>query len=251
MDGRLADLTAVILAGGRGTRLRSVVPDRQKVVALVRGRPFLAFLLDQLGSWGLTRAVLCVGHRGEQVREVIGDTHGAIRLTYSQEPEPLGTAGAIRLALPHLDLPRGASDTLLALNGDSYCQADLEAFWQHHRETSADATLLLARVPDTARFGRVTLDPHGKVGGFEEKGAASGPGWINAGLYLLSHSFVAALPAGTPVSMEREVFPRSIGGAFYGFRGGTRFLDIGTPRSYEEAERFFAGEGDACRSDDM
>jgi NDP-sugar pyrophosphorylase family protein len=241
-----SDLTAVILAGGLGTRLRPVVGDRQKVVAQVRGRPFLTYLFDQLAEYGFSRVVLCIGHEGAAVRTLLGDGYGGLRLVYSQEPRRLGTAGAIRFALPHL-----RSNTVLVMNGDSFCEADLTAFRDYHERAGAHATLLLTHVPDTGRYGRVTIDGHGRVTGFEEKGQAAGPGWINAGLYVLERAFVAAIPepADREVSLERDVFPRAVGTAFYGFAGGGRFIDIGTPRSYGEAARFFSGEQPACNDD--
>ena len=233
----LRDVTAVILAGGLGTRLRPVVADRPKVLAEVHGRPFLAFLLDQLAAAGIRDVVLCIGYRGEQVRAAFGEAYGALRLRYSQESRLLGTAGALRLALPLLH-----SDPVLVMNGDSFCEADLASFTRWHRRRGAAATLLLARVPDTGRYGRVELDAEGRVLRFEEKGSPGGPGWVNAGVYLLSRRLLSTIPAGRPVSLEREVFPAWIGRGLYGHRSTGRFLDIGTPEAYATAEAFFAPE---------
>src|SRR5437899_2628493 len=109
-------LSAAILVGGLGTRLRGIVADRPKVLAEVRGRPFLAYLLDQLVASGFQDVVLCTGYRSEQVKEVFGDGYGPLRIVYSEETVPLGTAGALRLALPLLQ-----SETILVMNGDSFC----------------------------------------------------------------------------------------------------------------------------------
>jgi NDP-sugar pyrophosphorylase family protein len=235
----LAGATAAILAGGLGTRLRGVVADRPKVLAEVRGRPFLAFLLDQLRAAGVGRAVLCTGYRGEQVRAAFGDRHGSLDLAYSQEPLPLGTGGALRRALPLLP-----SDPILVLNGDSFCDADLEGFWNWHLSQRAAASLLLVRVPDTARYGRVQVQEDGRVLRFEEKADAGGPGWINAGIYLLRRSLVLEVPQGCTVSLERELFPAWIGRGLCGHASAGRFLDIGTPESYALAEQFFGERGD-------
>jgi NDP-sugar pyrophosphorylase family protein len=234
-QGSLADVTAVILAGGLGTRLRSAVADRPKVMAEIHGRPFLSFLLDQLFAAGVRRVVLCTGYRGEQVSSYFGESYGPLRLTYSQEPAPLGTGGALRLALPHLD-----SDPVMVLNGDSFCEADLSAFAGRHRLRGAGATMLLAEVPNTERFGRVKTDPEGLVTEFEEKGGWTGPGPINAGVYLLGRRVIEEIPAGAAVSLEREVFPAHVGRDLYGYAGGGRFLDIGTPESFAAAEEFFS-----------
>ena len=122
------DVTAAILAGGLGTRLRPAVADRPKVLAPVGGRPYLTYLLDQLAGAGVREVVLLTGYAADEVRDALGDRYGRMRLRYSVEPAPLGTAGALRLALPLLAAP-----AVLLLNGDSYCDADLGAFRRSHR----------------------------------------------------------------------------------------------------------------------
>lgn len=232
---RLSDVTVAILAGGKGTRLQSVVSDRPKPLAAVADRPFLAYQLEQLAAVGVRRAVLCTGYMGEQVKSTLGSSFAGMQLDYSLEPTALGTAGAMRLALPLLD-----SDPVMAMNGDSYCDADLAAFWQFHRGRQADASILLARVNDADRYGQVQLAADERVAAFAEKAASTGPGWINAGLYLVARRLLEAIPDGRAVSLEREVFPRWVGGRFYGHRSDARFLDIGTPQSYAEAASFLA-----------
>ena len=120
--GSLADVSAVILASGLGTRLRSVVADRPKVLAPIGGRPLLAYLFDQLIAAGIREAVLATGYRGEQIEAALGTAYGPLRLRYSPEPSPLGTGGALRLAWSLLAAP-----SALVMNDDSYCQADLAA----------------------------------------------------------------------------------------------------------------------------
>ena len=226
--------TAAILAGGLGTRLRPAVADRPKPLARVADRPFISFLLDQLEAAGARDAVLLTGHRAEQVRDELGERHGSMLLRYSREGEPRGTAGAVRLALPMID-----ADTLLLLNGDSFCDADLDAFARFH--TPGQCSLLLARVEDGERFGQVNADEEGTVHGFAEKGTSCGPAWVNAGVYLLPRSLVRMIPPDRPVSLEREVFPRlARDGELRGYRQGAAFLDIGTPESYARAEAFVA-----------
>ena len=234
----LATVTAAILAGGLGTRLRAVVADRPKVLAEVRGRPFLTYLLDQVAGAGVRETLLCTGYLGEQVRGAMGDSYRGMRLAYSQEASPLGTGGALRLAAPLL-----RSSCVLVLNGDSYCQADLGELWRRHCESQAAATILLARVEDTRRFGQVQTDEGGRVLRFEEKGGEGGAGWIYAGVYVMDRGILDSIPAGRAASLEKEVFPAWIGRGLCGHRGGGRFLDIGTPESYREAEEFFAGGG--------
>ena len=236
MSSDLSQTTGVILAGGLGTRLRAAVADRPKVLAEVNGRPFLAHLLDQMGAAGIRRAVLCTGYLGEQVEEAFGDTHGDIQLAYSREDAPLGTAGALRLALELM-----GSDPVLAINGDSYMDADLQAMADTHRASGANSTILLTEVPDVARYGKVLLDSGGALTSFEEKGGDRAPGWINAGLYLLSQEVLESIPTGRSVSLEKEILPSWIGRGLFGCQQRGRFIDIGTPESYAEAAAFFQG----------
>lgn len=231
----LAHTTALILAGGLGTRLRSVVSQRPKVLAETCGRPFLSRLLDQLTAVGVAEAVLCTGYLGEQVEATFGNSYHGLRLVYSRETTPLGTGGALREALP-----LAACDPLLVMNGDSYFQVDLPAYWAYHHAHAARATLALARVPDTQRFGRVTVAEDGRVLAFEEKGSRGGPGWINAGIYLLARERLAAIPPQGAVSLERQCFPAWIGAGLYGYAAEGEFLDIGTPESYAAATEFFS-----------
>src|SRR5437667_6347363 len=122
-------ITAAILAGGLGTRLRHTVADRPKVLAPVGGRHYLAYLLDQLAGAGISEVVLLTGHRAEQVQSTFGESYAGMGLRYSAEPAPLGTGGAVRRALPLFSAP-----TILLLNGDSYCDVDLDAFVERHRQ---------------------------------------------------------------------------------------------------------------------
>lgn len=225
-------ITAAILAGGLGTRLRSVVADRPKVLAPVAGRPFLAHLLDQLPAAGLNEVVLLVGYGAEQVRDAFGDRYDGLRIRYSPEPHPLGTGGAVRHALPHF-----ARERVLLLNGDSFCDFDAAAF---AAAVPGDAVgMVLATVDDTSRYGRVEVGPSGGVTGFTEKAAAGGPGRINAGVYLVTRDRLADLPADRPLSWERDVLPNWVAaGDVIGHPGG-RFIDIGTPDSFAAAEAFF------------
>lgn len=233
MEG-LKKVTAAILAGGLGTRLRSVVADRPKVLAEVCGRPFLTYLLDQLKSAGIENVVLCTGYLGEQVQARFGDHYRGMQLAYSQESFPLGTAGCLRLALPLL-----TTDPVLILNGDSFCAADLRSFWEWHCGRESELTLLLTQVPDTARFGRIQLNGLDRIIGFEEKNEEAGPDWINAGIYLVRRKILAKIPAGKQVSLEREIFPTLLNTRFYGYRCQADFIDIGTPESLTDAQRLF------------
>jgi NDP-sugar pyrophosphorylase family protein len=229
-----SDLSVAVLVGGLGTRLRSVVSDRPKALAEIQGRPFLAYLLDQLSAAGLSSVVLCTGHFGQQIEEAFGERYGNLRILYSQEAQPLGTGGALRLALPYL-----ISDPVLVMNGDSFCAVDLRSFWNWHCARRSKATMLLTQVPDTQRFGSVEIDPDGAIIRFGEKVKGSIPGSINAGVYLLSHQVIESIPPDTDVSLEYRLFPTLVTHGLYGYPGRGRFLDIGTPEDFAAAKDFF------------
>ncbi len=228
-------ITAVILAGGLGTRLRPVVSDRPKIMADVAGRPFLAYLLEQIASAGIRNAVICTGYMAGRIRDCFGDTFGPLKITYSREYEPLGTGGALRLALPFL-----ASDTVLVANGDSYVDADLNVFADWFAEKDRQAAILLTRVGDTSRYGRVRLNEDKSIASFEEKCENPHPGWINAGVYLIKKAAISLVPAGQFYSLERSFFDSLIGKGLFGFCTEAKFVDIGTPESYAIAESFFS-----------
>jgi NDP-sugar pyrophosphorylase family protein len=233
----VSHITAGILAGGLGTRLRPVMADRPKVLAEVRGRPFLEYLFDQLVDAGIQDVVLCTGYLGEQIEQRYEASYKRLRLTYSQETSPKGTGGALRLAMPCFK-----SALVLVMNGDSFCQVNFQQFYAWYCEQHAASALVITRVADVQRYGNVSVDPDGCVLSFEEKGSKSGSGWINAGIYLLSRRLIEEIPEHESVSLERNIFPCWIGRRLYAYRSEGRFLDIGTPESYCQAEEFFDSE---------
>jgi len=230
------DVVAVILAGGLGTRLRSVVADRPKCLAEVLGRPFLAHQLDRLAAAGIARALICTGYLGEQVEASIGPRHGPIEVAYSREQSPLGTGGGLRLGVSRTDRP-----FLLVVNGDSLCDAALAPLLERSVEVGGRPVMMLVQMPDTAAFGRVACADEAagsRVTGFCEKGVA-GPGWINAGIYLMARADVMGIAVGEPVSLERDVFPAwAAAGHLFSLRTTAGFIDIGTPETYHRLERF-------------
>jgi D-glycero-alpha-D-manno-heptose 1-phosphate guanylyltransferase len=232
--GAFSDLSVAILAGGFGTRLLPVVSDRPKALAEIHGRPFLAYLLDQLSNAGSSRVVLCTGHRGEQIEQAFGERYRNLQILYSRETRPLGTGGALRLALPFL-----LSDPVLVMNGDSFCATDLTSFWDWHCARGSQATMLLAEVPNTQRYGSGKINHDDAITQFVEK-KQGGSGSINAGVYLLSRQIIHSIPGNTAVSLERDVFPALMSQGLYGYQERERFLDIGTPEDFAAAEQFFA-----------
>jgi D-glycero-alpha-D-manno-heptose 1-phosphate guanylyltransferase len=225
------NVRAFILCGGKGTRLRSVVADRPKSMALISGTPFLQLLLERLASQGIDDVILGTGYMAEKIERYFGDgKQFALRIRHSKEHEPLGTGGALKLAEPLI------SDPVLVLNGDSYVEWSLVPMLQLLAVKHADLVIVLQAVADVTRYGNVALDRDGRVTQFVEKGVAAGPGLINAGVYLLRKQIVRDLPAGTAISLEKEVFPRLLDRRVYGLVCTGLFVDIGIPDDLRRAQ---------------
>ncbi|MGH9394477.1 MAG: nucleotidyltransferase family protein [Terriglobales bacterium] len=223
---------ALILCGGLGTRLQGVLAGVPKALAPVGGRPFLAILLEQLADGGVARVVLCTGVGSEQVRAFAAGHHGGLDLVISAEPAPLGTGGALRLALPLLGTPRA-----LVLNGDSMVAGlDFAAFAQFHDQHPDQASFVLVPADERNDAGTVALEPDGRIAAFAEKAAAAGAHCHSAGIYLLPRAYLAAIPAGRPCSLERELVPEWLKIGIWGFLHPGALMDIGTPERLREAE---------------
>jgi NDP-sugar pyrophosphorylase family protein len=224
-------LRAFVLCGGHGTRLRPVLADRPKSMALISGTPFLELLLDRLRSQGVDDVILGTGYMADKIESYFGSgSEFAVRIRYSTEYEPLGTGGALKLAEPII------SDPVLVLNGDSYVEWSLVPMLELFTAKDADIVVALQAVADVARYGSVALDRDGRINRFLEKGVRCGPGLINAGVYLLRKQIVGDLPAGTAISLEREVFPRLLDRGVYGLVCTGVFIDIGVPEDLERAQ---------------
>ena len=227
---------AVILAGGFGTRLREVVSDRPKPMAEIAGHPFLERLVYECRRQHIRRAILCTGYMGQAIEDYF-HTHPilGVEIVYSQEESPLGTAGALKLAAGRFE-----TETVVVLNGDSFCSFDIERLWDTHLRCRAAATLLLTRVPDTSRFGSVTVSTSCDITGFTEKSTQPIPGLVNAGVYLMDARLLEDVLPRVKVSLEGEVFPALIGHGLCGHIVDSELYDIGTPSSYLQASRELA-----------
>ena len=227
-------MEAIVLAGGFGTRLRDVVTDLPKPMAPVAGRPFLEILLTCLAKKGFLHVVLSVGYLAEKIVAHFGDRFRGMDLLYAREEAPLGTGGAVRLALT-----RCQSDHVFVFNGDTYLDletADVVAHWQRHR-----APIIVAReVPDTARYGCL-VTAHGRVLSFSEKGVA-GSGLINAGCYVFPTQILDGFALGEPFSLEADFLANAVRHAFFKcFVSHGHFIDIGVPEDYARAQQELAG----------
>ncbi|HXQ75618.1 MAG TPA: NDP-sugar synthase [Acidimicrobiales bacterium] len=228
-------MKAVVLVGGEGTRLRPLTYTTPKQLLPVVEIPLLERVLMHLATAGVDHAILSLGYRPDAfVAAYPGDVAAGIRLSYAVEPEPLDTAGAIRFAA----LYGAVDDTFVAVNGDVLTDVDITTLLDCHRRHDASATLHLTAVDDPSRFGVVTTDADGRVLAFVEKPS---PGQapsnlINAGTYILEPDVLAKIPAGRPVSIERETFPElTADGRVYGVASSAYWLDAGTPAAYLKA----------------
>lgn len=226
------DVPAVLLVGGLGTRLRSILPSTPKPLARVGDTPFLELLVVQLRSQGIRRLVMCTGHLSNQIEEQFGDGHKwDVAIKYSKETQPLGTAGALKLAGRYLTQ---ASD-FLVLNGDSFLEIDFRQFIRFHREHGGLISMAVRGVPDAARYGTVELDSINRVISFREKTEAKIPGIVNGGVYVFKRAILESIPEG-PASLESDLFPRLLDQGIYAAEQGGLFIDIGTPEDYARAQ---------------
>jgi len=227
------NVDAVILAGGLGTRLKSVVGDRPKVLATVQGKPLLDIIVADLVGQGFGRIVLCVSHLREQVVAHFARRSEA-EFLFSEEETPLGTGGAIR----HVARLIG-SDLFLVLNGDSLCRIDYARFLAFHREKNSTASIVVAAARGRSDGGTVELADDARIVRFREKasGVNIASTYINAGIYLLRRDLPTSWLQSDPFSLEHDIFPELVSGKnCYGFVVDAEVVDIGTPERYVEAQ---------------
>ncbi len=227
-------MDVLILCGGLGTRLRPVIGEKQKVLTSVGGRPFLSILIDYFSRQGFRRFVLCAGYKAGDVDKAVPLTGPDKTVRIVSEPEPLGTGGALRFAAPHIQ-----SEAFLVLNGDSFIRLDTDGFLAFHEKKKAMASVVLKKAHRRDEFGSVVLDETCRIVEFHEKKKAGESGLINAGVYCFTKGVMACFPKGKCLSLERDVFPQLAGGAFFGYRCGGEFLDIGTPERLKQAQDIF------------
>ncbi|GGP70011.1 sugar phosphate nucleotidyltransferase [Saccharothrix coeruleofusca] len=221
---------AVVLVGGKGTRLRPLTLSAPKPMLPTAGVPFLTHLLSRIREAGITHVVLGTSYKAEVFQEHFGDGSGlGLELEYVVEDEPLDTAGAIRNVAHKLREP-----DVMVFNGDILSGVDLRGVLTTHRQARADVTLHLVKVDDPRRFGCVPTDEDGRVTAFLEKTENPPTDQINAGCYVFRREVVEAIPQGRPVSVERETFPGLLaaGARLQGHVDASYWLDLGTPAAF-------------------
>lgn len=222
-------MKVVILAGGLGTRLRSVVNEVPKPLAPIKGIPYLAYMLRVLYEKGLREFILSVGYKSEHFDAFVATqrkTLPAIKLEVLVEPEPLGTGGAIKYCFEHYQ-----DDRYLIFNGDSFCDFHLEDLLD--AATQHGASMVIAKVSNISRYGEVTIKPDGQVEAFHEKQPVNREGLINAGMYCLPGNIFADYEGPASFSFEQNIMPGILARGLYTVPATGQFIDIGIPEDYQ------------------
>lgn len=228
-------MQAVLLAGGLGTRLKSVVNDRPKPMALIKDRPFMEYVVHELSRYGITDIIFAVGYKGSMVEDYFGDGSGfpaadgsgRLHIRYAYEEELLGTAGAIRNAGRLV-----TDEVFFVLNADTFYQIDYGRLLRIQKDMGLEMALVLREVPDVSRYGQAVIHD-GRLAGFNEKTTKVLPGTINGGIYLMRRKLMEEIPEGR-VSLENDMIPQwlSQGRKLGGFVNDGYFIDIGIPEDY-------------------
>lgn len=234
-------MEAILLVGGKGTRLRPLTINTPKPMLPVAGVPFTAHQISRAREAGVERIILGTSYKAEVFREHFGDGAAlGVELVYMIEDEPLGTGGGIRHAASALTC--GPEEPVLVFNGDVLSGADLGHLVQRHTETGASVTIYLTRVPDPRAFGLVPTDSQDRVLEFREKPTTEAEivtDQINAGCYVFRRSVIDEIPEGRVVSVERDTFPMLLarGDRLTGVVDPGYWLDLGTPLSFVQGSR--------------
>ena len=229
-------MIAIILAGGFGTRLQTVVKDVPKPMAEINGFPFLKYLLESLSKQGVTTVILSVGYKQKIIKDYFQNQYLNMEIIYSSEDTPLGTGGAILQALTFTK-----DEIVFILNGDTFFDVDLRAMSNLHKETNADITLATKKMEKFNRYGTLDIN-EGRVIGFQEKKYQE-KGLINGGIYLINSKLFQAFELPSKFSFESDFLEHSLQTLFVNaFISDGYFIDIGIPEDYYHARTIFNNE---------
>lgn len=229
---------AIILAGGFGTRLQSVVNDVPKPMAPINNEPFLNYVFAYLKHFGIEHVVLSTGYLAQKISDYYKDEFNGIRISYALEETPLGTGGGIRLAME-----KCFTENVLVLNGDSFFDVDLHHYYTNYISNQSDCSLALRKVDNAARYGTITLGENSHIKAFKEKDSIEKEGLINGGVYILNRNvFLHKTQADIAFSIEKDFYEKRIAELnIYGFEYNGYFIDIGIPEDYNKAQDDFKG----------
>jgi NDP-sugar pyrophosphorylase family protein len=221
-------MKAIILAGGQGKRLRSLINDIPKPMAPIKEKPFLEYLVLQLKKQNIKDIIISTGYKGNIIKSYFQDGgNWDINIEYSEEGKPLGTGGALRKAGELID-----DEQFIVMNGDSYFDIEFKQLISFHEDKQAVTTIGLAYVETLERYGHVEVGNNGEITEFIEKGDSVSAGHVNGGIYILTSELINKIPFGQ-VSLETEVFPNLINKGLFGVKFKSFFIDIGKPEEYQ------------------
>ena len=228
--------TAIILAGGRGTRLKTIISDLPKPMAPIMNVPFLTYQLNYLKHFGIKKVIFSVGYLSEKIIAHYNQSFENISIEYSIEKNPLGTGGGIRMAMSNLN-----EDLVLILNGDSFFDLNLEQFYNLHLEQKAEFSLALRYVNNSERYGNIEFNSSHQITSFIEKNQLNQSGYINAGVYILSKKlYLQNTKPDINFSIEKDFFEKQLNQLIIkGFEFKDYFIDIGIPEDYLKAQDDF------------
>ena len=228
--------TAIILAGGMGTRLKTIISDLPKPMAPIMNVPFLTYQLNYLKYFGIKKVIFSVGYLSEKIIAHYNQSFENINIEYSIEKNPLGTGGGIRMAMSNLN-----EDLVLILNGDSFFDLNLEQFYNLHHEQKSDFSLALRYVNNSERYGNIEFNSSNQITSFIEKNQLNQSGYINAGVYILSKKlYLQNTKPDINFSIEKDFFEKQLNQLIIkGFEFKDYFIDIGIPEDYLKAQDDF------------
>ena len=230
------NLNVIILAGGFGSRLKTLFPNIPKPLVPVQGKPFIFYILEQLNNFCIKNVTISTGYLSSKIQETVGNNYKNLKISYSHEKTPMGTGGAVKLV--EFKKPK---DFCLVLNGDSFVNFNLNKLLSEHKKRKSNISIILNKVKKRSRFGSVSLGPNKKIISFSEKKQSKEEGYVNAGVYLFNSSVIESMESGKYFSLEIDFFPKQIGLGLNGFKCIEQFIDIGTPLSFHKAaeHKFF------------
>jgi NDP-sugar pyrophosphorylase family protein len=232
-------IDVVILCGGMGTRLKTVVDDKPKPMAEIDNRPFIDILIGYVATFGFQRFILCAGYKAESIEQYYKSKKYGIEILIAKEQEPLGTGGAVKNARPLI-----GSNPFLVLNGDSFFGMDLHRFVEFHLRKKALLSIALINANNAKSYGSIKIDKLDRVVEFCEKKENSRESMINAGIYLFNHEVLYLMPDDRKFSLEYDFFPKNVNREMFGYLTKGLFIDIGTPQRYTQAKQLLKDFGD-------
>jgi NDP-sugar pyrophosphorylase family protein len=222
-------MQAIILAGGKGSRLGSIVKNTPKPLLKINNNPFVLKIVERMIDQGVTSIIFCIGYKSQKIINFFGNgSKWGIKISYVIEKKLMGTAGALRAAYRKI-----SKSSIIVLNGDSFCFFDIPNLLRQHRLNNSDVTISVLKTDKIKRYGLVSFNKNLKINNFEKN-------YINAGVYLINKDLIHKIDSSKPLSLEKDFFPENLDKKIYAFIiKNKKFIDIGTPNSLKKADFFF------------